>query len=259
MDRANQPQAMRPLSIVAPNARTDSDLNSSGREEPRTSERSRNMTLQTRPCLNLPYILSVGHEASTRAERNAAQQLSPRKRLVHKFEPEVVTHALWAGMAIDVLDPSLELRVRLVSEIAGQKRREWACRPVNGCRKLLSLGYYPVRRCGGWWDGCGVVVVAMGRLMCPLVYAKGHIVREGCGADRALTGGGRNGTAAVAILAFTVVATTARANTTTNTTTVTATTPAHRRAPCAAPRCGPACPGVRLGVGVRAEGDEGRG
>jgi hypothetical protein len=82
-------------------------------------------------------ILSVGHEASTRAERNAAQQLSPRKRLVHKVEPEVVTHALWAGMAIDVLDPSLELRVRLVSELAGQKRREWACRPVNGCRKLL--------------------------------------------------------------------------------------------------------------------------
>ncbi len=62
-------------------------------------------------------ILSVGHEASTRAERNAAQQLSPRKRLVHKVEPEVVTHALWAGMVIDVLDPSLELRVRLVSEI----------------------------------------------------------------------------------------------------------------------------------------------
>ena len=90
-------------------------------------------------------------------------------------------------MAIDVLDPSLELRVRLVSEIAGQKRREWACRPVNGCRRLLSLGYYPVRRCGGWRDGCGVVVVAMGRLMCPLVYAKGQIVREGCGADRALT------------------------------------------------------------------------
>jgi len=165
-------------------------------------------------------ILRVGHEASTRTERNAAQQLSPRKRLVHKVEPEVVTHALWAGMAIDVLDPSLELRVRLVSEIAGQKRREWACRPVNGCRKLLSLGYYPVRRCGGWRDGCGVVVVAMGRLMCPLVYAKGQIVREGCGADRALTAdGGRNGTAAVAIIAFTVVATTARANTTTNTTT----------------------------------------
>ena len=157
-------------------------------------------------------ILSVGHEASTRAERNAAQQLSPRKRLVHKVEPEVVTHALWAGMAIDVLDPSLELRVRLVSEIAGQKRREWACRPVNGCRRLLSLGYYPVRRCGGWRDGCGVVVVAMGRLMCPLVYAKGQIVREGCGADRALTAdGGRNGTAAVAIIAFTVVATTATA------------------------------------------------
>jgi hypothetical protein len=104
-------------------------------------------------------------------------------------------------MAIDVLDPSLELRVRLVSKIAGQKRREWACHLVNGCRKLLSLGHYPVRRCGGWRDGCVVVVVAMGRLMCPLVYAKGQIVRKGCGAGRALkAGGGRNGTAAIAII-----------------------------------------------------------
>ena len=101
---------------------------------------------------------------------------------------------------------------------------------------------------GGWRDGCGVVVVAMGRLMCPLVYAKGQIVREGCGADRALTAdGGRNGTAAVAIIAFTVVATTARANTTTNTTTVTATIP-----PVAAPLA------LRLGVGppLRESGSE---
>jgi hypothetical protein len=93
--------------------------------------------------------------------------------------------------------------------------------------------------------------------MCPLVYAKGQIVREGCGAGRAMTaGGGRNGTAAVVIIAFTVVATTARVNTTTITITVTATAPARRHAPCAAPGCGHACPGVRLGVGVRAEGDE---
>jgi hypothetical protein len=46
---------------------------------------------------------------------------------------------------------------------------------------------------------CGVVYFRLGGSMCSLVNAKSQIVREGYGADQALTaGGGKSGTAAVA-------------------------------------------------------------
>jgi hypothetical protein len=52
--------------------------------------------------------------------------------------------------------------------------------------------------------------------MCPLVYPKGQVVREGCGADRALTaGGGKSGTAATPVVACASAATNAAAHATT--------------------------------------------